>query len=95
MSRGNVDAGADAQDEALALGEIEIALECADRIRDVNLEVAELEIAEAERARVEIGIELGDDAYFADRRGGSRRILELDGVGLSRALRDELLRAVG
>ncbi len=89
-----LDAGADAQYVALAPGEVEIVLERADAAGNVDLDVADLEVTETERARVVVGVELRDDANLADRRRGLRCVLELDRVGLGDARRHELVRAV-
>ena len=65
----DIDPRADAEDEPLGLGEVEVALERADRIGDVDLDVADLEVAQPEAAGVEVGVELADDPDLADRRG--------------------------
>src|SRR5262249_10101261 len=93
--RTDVYAGADAQDEPPALAEVEVALEGADRAGDVDLQVAELQITEAEGARIEIGVELLDDTDLADRRGRAGAVLELDSERQRLAQRHELLRSVG
>ena len=65
----DVDAGADAEDEALALREIEIAVERAQAAGNLHLQIADLQIAQPEAARVEVRVELFDDAHLVDRRG--------------------------
>src|SRR5262249_31478906 len=44
-----IDAGADAQDKAVAADEVEIALEETAARRDVDVDIADLDVAEAER----------------------------------------------
>jgi hypothetical protein len=78
-----LDAGADAQDEALAGGEVEIALETGLIGWQVDLNVADPDVAEPERARIEAGVELADQAQLAGR--GFARVAEgnVEGSGVA------------
>jgi hypothetical protein len=62
---GSIDSGADAQHEALAAGEVEVALEVGAIDGQMDVDVADLEVAQAQAADVEVGIEFGDDAQLA------------------------------
>src|SRR5207302_1896400 len=79
------------EDEALALGEIKVALESAPAIGNVDLDVAQLHVAQAEAARIDVGIELSDDVHFADRAAGSRSVGEANRVGQGLPYGHELL----
>ena len=61
--------------------------------RDVDLDVAELQVAQAERRGSRFGSSLADDADLADRRGGAGAFSKWIGVGQRLAQRQELLRA--
>ena len=88
-----VERGAHAQHVAFRRGEIEVAGERAALSGDVDGNVAELDVAERERARIEIGIKLAEHADFRDGGTRCRRILERDGVRQRGADGDELFRA--
>ena len=74
-----VDAGADAQHEALAAGEVEVALEGRQARRHVHVDVADLEVTQAQAGRVEIRVELRHQAQLA--HCGAAGVGEADGVG--------------
>ena len=81
-ARLRIHARAHAQDEALAAAEIEIALEVGLVRGDVDVDVAQFQIAQPEAARIEIGIELGDDAHLPQSVFG--RVVESHAVGQRR-----------
>ena len=83
-----VDAGADAEDEPLGLGEVEVALEQPHGAGDVDVDVADLDVAQPEGARVEARVELGGDPDLARRGRGLGIVLEVDGERQRLAGRD-------
>ena len=74
-----VHARAHAQHEALVAGEIKVALEHGLAGGQVDVDVADLEVAQAQAARVDVGIELADQAQLTHRVGA--RVGERHGVG--------------
>ena len=89
----DIDAGDDAEDEAALVDEVELAGERAAAAWDVDVDVAEPDVAEAERADVEVGIELLDDPHLGDEAGRVSGVLEGDEVGQRRVGREETLVA--
>ena len=87
-----IDAGAHPQHIALGGGEIEVALEDRPVGGDVDVDVAELDLAQAQAALVEVGVERRRQTDFAD--GGAGRVVELERVG-QRAIARHVSRAVG
>ena len=79
---GFIDARADAQDVALGRGEIEIALEVSAVGGHVDIDVADLQITQAQAAWIEMGIELGDEADLAHARAAG--VAEGEAVGQGR-----------
>ena len=59
-----IHAGADAQDEAVGLREVEVALVEAVAGRDVDGDVADLDVAQLERLGIDVGVERHGDADF-------------------------------
>src|SRR5207302_4631616 len=70
-----------------------VALEGAYVTGNVNGQIAQLKVAQAEGAGLETRVEVADDLNLADRGGGLRPIRELDRKRQGLAERDELLRA--
>ena len=89
-----IDTGGDAQDEALGVDEIEIALEQRAVGRDVHCDIAQLDIAQAEAERIQRRVDLRQNADFGNRAGRRRRVFELHGVRQGLIHRQELLRAI-
>ena len=73
-----VDAGADPQHKALGAGEVEVALEDCLPSRQMDVDVANLQVGQAQAARVQVGVELGHQTDFSHRRRG--RVAEIDRV---------------
>ena len=89
-----VDTSGNAQDEALGVAQVEVALEQRAAGRDVDRDVAELDVAQAEGSRVERRIERAGDADFGDGTRGGGRVLELHRVRQGLAHRQELVHAI-
>ncbi len=75
-----VDAHRHTQDEALARDKVKVALESRASCRNVHVDIADLQIAQAEAAIVQIRIERSHDANFGHCCVGIVGITELDRV---------------
>ena len=92
--RARVYAGRDAQHEALGIAQVEVALEQRASGRDVDRHVAQLDVAQSERGRVERRIEFAHDANLGHRGRCRGRVLELHRIGQRLADRQELVHTV-
>ena len=77
----DVDAGGDPQDDAALVDQVEVADEGAPILGDVDVDVAQPNVAEAEAPQVEVVVELLHDADLGDGPIGVGRVLEADRVG--------------
>ena len=78
---GGIDARRHPDDETQRLAEVEIALVVGAVRRHRDVDAADLQVAQAEAARTQARIELGNDAHLVGRSGGLGRVLEAHGVG--------------
>ena len=62
-----VDPGAHAQDEALAARKVKVTLKVGFVCGHMDIDVAQLEVAQTQAAWIQVGIEFGDDAQLAHR----------------------------
>ena len=74
-----VNAGAHAQHIALGRAEVEVALEDGLAVGDMEVDVAQLEIAQAQAAHIERAVDGCHQTDFAQR--GLGRVVETQGVG--------------
>ena len=90
-----VDPRRDAQHEAPRGREIDVLGKAAPPGTDMDGDVAHLDVAEGKTARVEAGIELGDDPDLVHVGAGARIVGESNGVGQRRRGGQEALGVIG
>ena len=78
--RPHVDPCTGTQDESFVRRKVEIPLEAASTARDMDLDVTDLHVTQAEGTRIQVRIEFRDDPDFPNRCGGRRGRLELNRV---------------
>src|SRR5687768_11008567 len=93
-ARGEIDPRADAQHEAAGLYEVEIPLEQAATGRNVNADVADLNVPQAEGVGEQAFIEGNHRANLVHVGRAARIVLEVDGVRQLRADRHVTIRFV-